>query len=157
MAEDERYLILEEYRLYTEQKERFVDRSFNTNKFYFISVLVLFLVMFLTKNFSFAFGISSVLIFSAAGIAICFLWWINMDSYNFLIKIKLSDVIEKLEKKLPVHPYCDEYCAIQELKKKKRMFVFTGMQKTLAVFALLTFFVLFINELVPLFLKLFCL
>src|SRR5574344_727018 len=155
MPEDQNYIVLEQYRLYTEQKERFIDRSFKTNKFYLICVLSLFLVMLLTKGLSFAFGISSVLIFSAAGVAVCFLWWINMDSYNFLIKVKLSDVIEKLEKKLPVHPYCDEYTAIQEVKKKKRMFVFTGMQKTLAVFALLTFFVLFINELVPLFLKLF--
>lgn len=148
MSDDNKFVILEQYKLYTEQKEKFVERSFRTNKFYLILVLVLFLTMLLTKNLSFAFNISSILIFSAAGIAVCALWWINMDSYNFLIKVKLSKVIEEIEKELPVQPYRREFSAIQDLKRKKR-FVFSGMQKTLAVFVLLVFFVLFVNSLVP--------
>lgn len=143
-------IIFQQYKLYTEQKERFVDRSFKTNKFYLLMVLALILVMFLTKNFSFEYGLSSILLFSVAGVAICILWWINMDSYNFLIKVKLSKVIEEIEEKLPVKPYTQEFVAIKELRKSKRMFLFSDMQKILAVLALLVFFVLFVNELVPL-------
>jgi len=105
--------------------------------------------MFLTRSFSFAYGLTSVLIFSIAGMAICILWWINMDSYNFLIKVKLSKVIEDIETHLPTKPYTQEFMAIKDLRKNKRMFLFADMQKTLAVGALLLFFVLFVNELVP--------
>lgn len=144
-------ITFQQYKLYTEQKEKFVDRSFHTNKFYLVVVLGLILLMFLTKNFSFAYGLSALLIFSAAGMSISVLWWINMDSYNFLIRVKLSKVIEEIEKKLPIKPYTDEFIAIKDFKKNKRMFMFSDIQKTLAILAFLVFFVLFANELIPLF------
>lgn len=142
-------IVFQQYKLYTDQKEKFVERSFQTNKFYLIMVLTLVLVMYLTKGFSFAFGITSTMVYSIAGIAICVLWWINMDAYNFLIKVKLGKVIEEIEKHLPVKPYTDEFIAIKDLRKNKRMFLFSDMQKILALFALLMFFVLFINEISP--------
>lgn len=140
-------IIFEQYKLYAEQKEKFVDRSFQTNKFYILLVLVLVLAMLLTKSMTFDFGISSLLLFSAAGIATCAMWWINMDSYNFLIKVKLHNVIEEIEKNLPAQPYTKEFAAIKDLKKNKRMFLFADIQKIFAIFALLTFLILFVNEL----------
>lgn len=139
-------IIFQQYKLYVEQKEKFVDRSFHTNKFYLVLLIALVLIMFMTKEHTFAYGLTSTLIFSAAGMAICVLWWINMDSYNFLIKIKLAKVVEEIEKKLPVQPSAMEYEAICEWKKNKKMFVFSDMQKTFAIIALLMFFVLFANE-----------
>lgn len=139
-------ITFQQYKLYTEQKERFVERSFQTNKFYLLLVLTLTLVMFLTKDYSFAFGLTSTLLFSGAGMAICLLWWINMDSYNFLIKVKLGRVIEEIEKHLPEQPYTQEFAAIKDLKKRKREFLFADMQKGLATLILLVFFVLFSNE-----------
>lgn len=139
-------ITFQQYKLYTEQKERFVDRSFYTNKFYLLLVLGLIFAMLLTKDYSFSYGLTSTLIFSGAGMAICFLWWINMDSYNFLIKVKLGKVIEEIEKHLPEQPYTQEFIAIKELKKRKREFLFADMQKTLAIVFLLLFFVLFSNE-----------
>ena len=144
-------IIFQQYKLYTEQKESFVDRSFSTNKFYLILVLSLILIMFLTKDFTFVYGLSSILIFSVVGMAICVFWWINVDSYNFLIKVKLAKVIEEIEKKLPIQPYTEEFLAIKDLRKNKRMFLFADMQKTLATLALLLFLVLFIYTAVPLF------
>jgi len=141
-------ILFQQYKLYTEQKERFVDRSFHTNKFYLLLILALVLTMFLTKDFTFVFGLSSTLIFSVAGIAICVLWWVNVDSYNFLIKVKLSKVIEEIEKKLPVQPYTEEFVAIKDLRKKKREFLFADMQKIFVTLVLLLFFVLFMNDLV---------
>lgn len=141
-------LIFQQYKLYAEQKEKFVDRSFQTNKFYLFLILALVLTMFLTKDYSFVYGLSSTLIFSAAGFAICVLWWINVDSYNFLIKVKLSKVMEELETKLPVQPYTQEFIAITDLRKTKREFLFADIQKALATLALLLFFVLLANEIV---------
>lgn len=140
-------IIFEQYKLYTEQKEKFVDRSFQSNKFYLLLILVVVLAMLFTKSLTFAFGISSIFVFSAAGIAICAMWWINMDSYSFLIKVKLHNVIEEIEKSLPVQPYTKEFAAIKEEKKNKKMFLFADIQKIFAVFALLTFLILFVNEL----------
>lgn len=142
-------IIFQQYKLYTEQKERFVERSFHTNKFYLLVVLFLVLVLFLTKDFTFAFGLTATMIYSVAGMCICVLWWINMDAYNFLIKVKLAKVIEEMEKSLPVKPYTDEFVAISDLRKNKRMFLFSDMQKVLSVFSILMFLTLFINELVP--------
>lgn len=139
-------IMFQQYKLYTEQKDRFVDRSFHTNKFYLVLVLVLILTMFLTKDFTFVYGLSSTLVFSAAGIAICVLWWINMDSYNFLIKVKLGRVIEEIEKNLPTQPYTQEFAAIKDLRKNKREFLFADTQKALATLVLLLFFVIFIND-----------
>lgn len=141
-------IIFQQYKLYSEQKEKFVDRSFQTNKFYLFLILAIITTMFLTKDFSFVFGLSSTLIFSVAGIAICVLWWVNVDSYNFLIKVKLSKVLEEIEKKLPVQPYTEEFAAIKDLRKKKREFLFADMQKAFVTLILLLFFVLFLNDVI---------
>ena len=143
-------IILEQYKAYAKQKEKFVSRSFATNKFYLLIILGLILTMLLTKDLSFAFNLSAVLIFSAAGMAVCTLWWINVDSYNFLIKVKLARVLEELEKKLPVQPYLMEIEAITDIRKNKREFLFADMQKVLATAVLLMFLVLFINEIMAL-------
>ncbi len=140
-------ILFQQYRLYTEQKEKFVDRSFKTNKFYLLLLLGIILTMYLTKDYSFIYDISSTLVFSAAGLAICVLWWINVDSYNFLIKVKLSKVIEEIEKKLPIQPYTQEFLAIKDFRKNKREFLFADIQKSLAVLLLLLFFILFSYEL----------
>ena len=43
-------LIFQEYRLYTEQKDNFIDRNFNTNRFYMISIIVILFAMIFTGN-----------------------------------------------------------------------------------------------------------
>lgn len=141
-------IAFQQYKLYSEHKEKFVDRSFHTNKFYLILVLTLALVMFLTKDYALAFGLSSTFIFSVAGVAVCFMWWMNVDAYNLLIKVKLSKVLEEIEKQLPVKPYTEEFLAIKDLRKSKREFLFADTQKAFAVLTMLLFFVLFVNEVV---------
>ena len=43
---DEKYLILEQYRIYSDAKEKFTDRQFFTNKFYLVLNLILFITTF---------------------------------------------------------------------------------------------------------------
>ena len=114
-------LIFEQYRLYSEQKEKFIDRSFMTNKFYMVIVLAMFLLTFLSKGMAFG-KFTAPTIFALAGIISCALWWLNMDSYNCLIKIKFSKVLEEIEKQLPMQPYNMEYKAIRDFRKNKKMF-----------------------------------
>ncbi len=54
-------------------------------------------------------GLSWVL--GAVGIAICALWVRNVTSYKTLNAAKF-DVIQKLEKRLPIQPYSDEWALL---------------------------------------------
>lgn len=146
-------LIMQQYKLYTEQKDAFIKRSFSVNRFYMVLVIVLLLLVNLTKNVAFVYSISLPFIFSIIGIGICILWWMNMDSYNLLIKIKFAKVIEEIEKQLPVQPYTMEHDAIDEFRENKKEFLFSDMQKVFATIMFIAFFVSFIDELIPLIIK----
>ena len=151
---DKDYLIFQEYKMYTEQKENFIDRNFQTNKFYMISIIALIFALIYTNNVMFLNKFSATLIFAFFGIATSSLWWMNVDSYNTLIKIKYSDVIEKIEEKLPVHPFTDEYKGIEEFRNNK-IFMFSDIQKIIAVIAALFFFAVFVSELTPICISIF--
>jgi len=147
-------LIFEEYKLYVEQKDNFIDRNFSTNKFYMISFIAIILAMIFTGKVVFMDKISATLLFSAIGMAVCALWWMNVDAYNILIKIKFANVIEQMEEKFPFKPYTEESKGIEEFKNKK-IFMFSDIQKFLAVLGALFFFVIFVSEITPLFARLF--
>ena len=143
-------LIFREYKLYAEQKENFIDRNFRTNRFYMISFVAIIFAMIFTGNVVFMSKISATLIFSLIGIFICALWWMNVDAHNVLIKIKYANVIEKIEEKLPVKPFTDEYKGIEEFRNKK-VFVFSDIQKVIAIMGALFFFAVFVSEVTPIF------
>ncbi|MBQ6515662.1 hypothetical protein IJI31_00625 [bacterium] len=140
-----------QYKLYAEQKEQFTARSFLTNRFYMITVIILFALILLLGELPFAYGLRGASIFAVTGIMMSILWWMNMDSYNTLIKIKLSDVIDKMEKELPSHPFENEYSSIQELKKNKKVFLFSEMQKAYAVITFILFLLIVLNEVTKMF------
>lgn len=143
-------MILEEYRLYSEQKDNFIDRNFITNRFYMISFVVIIFAMIFTGNVVFMDKVSATLVFSAVGIAVCALWWMNVDAYGILIKIKFGNVLELLEEKLPVKPFTEEKKGIEEFRNKK-IFMFSDIQKVIAVLGALFFFAVFVSEITPLF------
>lgn len=141
-------LIFKEYKLYTEQKENFIDRNFATNKFYMASFVVIIIAMIFTGNVIFMEHVSATLLFAFLGICVCALWWMNVDSYNILIKIKFSNVIEAIEEKFPIKPFTEEYKGIEEFKNKK-IFMFSDIQKFIAVIGALFFFAVFVSEISP--------
>ncbi len=145
---DRDLLILEEYKLYAEQKENFIDRNFRTNRFYMISFVAIIFAMIYTGNVVFMDKLSATFVFSLIGMAVCALWWMNVDSYNILIKIKFANVIEAIEEKLPVKPFTDEFKGIQEFRDKK-VFMFSDIQKFIAVIGALFFFAVFVSEASP--------
>ena len=147
-------LLLEEYKLYAQQKDNFVDRNFSTNRFYMIAFVVIILAMIFTGSVVFMEKFSATILFSAIGMAICALWWMNVDSYNTLIKIKFANVIEQIEEKLPFKPYTEERKGIEEFRNKK-IFMFSDIQKLISILGALFFFVIFISEITPLFVTLF--
>ncbi len=142
-------LIFREYKMYSEQKENFIDRNFNTNRFYMASIFVLLIALIYTGNVVFLNKISATLVFSLMGTAVCTLWWMNVDSYNTLIKVKYANVLERIEEKLPVKPFTDEYKGIDDFRNNK-VFMFSDIQKLVAVVAALFFFAVFVSEITPL-------
>ena len=147
-------LMFQEYKLYAEQKENFIDRNFTTNRFYMISFVVIIFAMIFTGNVVFMNKITATLLFSVIGISVCALWWMNVDSYNTLIKIKFANVLEEIENKLPIKPFTDEYKGIEEFKNKK-IFMFSDIQKFIAVLGALFFFAVFVSEITPVIASLF--
>ena len=151
---DRDYIVFQEYKMYTEQKENFIDRNFKTNRFYMIAIAGLIFALIYTNNILFLNTITATLVFAFFGVALSSLWWMNVDSYNTLIKIKYGDVIEKIEEKLPIRPYTDEYKSIEEFKNRK-IFMFSDIQKTIAVISALFFFAVLVSELTPVCVSLF--
>ena len=66
----------------------------------------------------------------------------------------VSRIIEKIEEKLPVKPFTDEYKKIDEYKKKK-IFLFSDIQKLIAAVAAMFFFAVMVSELTPIAVKVF--
>lgn len=151
---DRDYIVFQEYKMYTEQKENFIDRNFKTNRFYMLAIIGLIFALIYTHNILFLNKFSATLIFAFFGVAVSSLWWMNVDSYNTLIKIKYGDVIEKIEEKLPIHPFTDEYKSIEDFKNRK-IFMFSDIQKLIAVIAALFFFAVFVSELTPILVSIF--
>ncbi len=148
---EDRDLIFQQYRLFSEQKESFITRSFGINRFYLCLCIVLLLLVQFTKPIFFAYGIPLSVFLSIVGISTTVLWWMNMDSYNMLIKIKFAKVLEEMEKQLPYQPYADEYKGIKDYRENKKMFLFSDMQKTFAVLVFLMFFLALIDGIIPVF------
>ncbi len=148
---EEQKLLFEQYKLYTEQKDKYTDRTFLINRFYMIMLPFLIVLIFAFKDVLIG-RLSIILIFSVLGMLFCALWWINIDTYNILIKMKLSKVVEELEKKLPAQPFQMEFKAIKKFRENKKEFIFSDIQKVLAIFVFLVFFVLFLAGCVPIFL-----
>ena len=147
-------LIFREYKMYADQKENFIDRNFRTNRFYMVSLFAIIFAMIFTGNVVFMERITATLLFSLMGISICTLWWMNVDSYNTLIKIKFANVLERIEEKLPVQPFSEEYKGIEEFRNNK-VFMFSDIQKLIAVFTALFFFAVFVSEFSPIVVKIY--
>jgi len=140
-----------QYKLYSEQKEQFTNRSFMINRFYMVMVVVLIPLILLFGGMGFPYRISAALILALIGIMVSVLWWLNMDSYNMLVKIKFSEVLDKMERELPFQPYLNELEAIKAYNKDKKGFLFTGMQKTFAVVVFIFFLLIVLNEVTNIF------
>lgn len=151
--ENEANIILEQYRIYTESKDKFIDRSFQTNRHYFLVICGLYIVLVLFKQFFPTIAIIFTLFLSFAGMGIAILWYLNQDSYSFLIKIKYAEVLEELENKLPIAPNQMEHAILNENLKKRHafVFIFSDIQKFMAIILFLLFLTYFLLNVIPFF------
>lgn len=135
---DEKHLILEQYRIYNEMKESFINRSFAINRFFMIfSAIFLFALIFakmlLPAQYFLLLGLD---IF---GIAACIMWISNQDAYATIIKIKYNAVIERLEEDLPKAPNKEEYKELTNKRSHKKVILVKDIQKWFAIILMLVF------------------
>jgi len=128
---DEKYLILEQYRIYSDAKERFIERQFTTNRFYLVLNLIILIATYVLSTLTPQY--QPVIVLSIIGFAVTIMWWMNIDSYQMLIKVKYAKVLEYLETKLPEQPYHKEFVDYMEMKKKNNLIVFGDFQKYLTL------------------------
>lgn len=135
---DEKHLILEQYRIYSEMKESFINRSFMVNRFFLLlSALFLFGLIFAKIFFPEQFFLFLGL--EVFGIASCIMWISNQDAYSLIIKIKYNAVLEKLEEELPKTPNKDEYRELTEQRSNKRVILVKDIQKWFAIILMFVF------------------
>ena len=128
---DEKYLILEQYRIYSDAKEKFIERQFTTNRFYLVLNLIILVVSYVLSTLTPQYQPTIVL--AIIGFAVTIMWWMNIDSYQMLIKVKYAKVLEYLETKLPEQPYNKEFVEYSEMKKRNNLIVFGDFQKYLTL------------------------
>lgn len=135
---DEKHLILEQYRIYNEMKESFINRSFMINRFYMIISGVFLFGLIFAKMFAFDqyFLLLGLELF---GIASCVMWISNQDAYSSIIKIKYNSVIEKLEEDLPKAPNKAEYKELTDQRSNKKVILVKDIQKWFAILLMLVF------------------
>ncbi len=137
---DDTSLIVEQYRVFNEAKERFIDRHFQTNRFYFVFAFTLLTACYVFYALSPA--IVPMIVTAAFGIAVSILWWLNIDSYQVMIKIKYAKILEYLETKLPEQPFHKEFEETRKLNKAKNM-TFPDVQKGFAGLLFFVFLIIF--------------
>jgi len=130
-SKDETFVILEQYKIYSEAKEKFIDRQFANNKFYLLLSIAIIVTIYILGTF-FPQDLP-IIVMSFIGISIALMWWMNIDSYQLLIKVKYAKVLEYLETKLPEQPYHKEFEDYLKMKQKNNLIVFGDYQKTLAL------------------------
>ena len=135
---DEKHLILEQYRIYSESKEKYIDRAFLINRLYVVLAGVLFLLMLFVKAVrpEYLAVLSGV---EFLGIMLCIMWFSNQDSYSSIIKIKYNAVIERMEALLPASPNKDEYAELMAKRHNKHIILVKDVQKWFAVLVLMLF------------------
>ncbi len=135
---DDKYILLEQYRIYNEAKDRFIDRTFLVNRFYIIFSAVLFISMIAIKSV-FVDAYALLLGIELFGIAVSFSWVSNQDAYTSIIKLKYHIVIEGIERQLPASPNKDEYEKLCELRADKKIVLLKDIQKWFAIILMLLF------------------
>ena len=122
--------LIEQYKLYVEMADRVSARRAQTNRFYIslLSVLLALLSIVVTREvFN---GILSVIFVAVGilGIALCFLWYVNIRAYRQLNSGKFK-VIHEMEQRLPFPAYEREWEILGKGKESKKYLKLTRIEQ----------------------------
>ncbi|MBD2180885.1 RipA family octameric membrane protein [Aerosakkonema funiforme] len=112
ITDEDRKILLEQYKMYVEMMDRITERRGKMNTFYvsLLSILLALLSLLADTNkklFS-GTGETLLLVSSLLGLILCYVWYININSYKQLNKIKFK-IIHEMEQYLPFACYKQEW------------------------------------------------
>ena len=110
--------LFEIYQIYVELTDRVSQRRGNSNNF-FLSIITSFigLVGFVSPFMNDSFKGTSIYLISFFGIMLCFIWFVNINSYKQLNKLRFA-VIQEIEKNLVFPCFTREWQILKENKMK---------------------------------------
>ncbi len=110
--------LFEQYKFYVELTDRISQRRGQTNTF-FLSIISSFIALigFVSPFINKIYLESSIGLISILGIILCFTWYININSYKQLTKLKFT-VIQEIEQELYFPCYTREWQLLKEKKLK---------------------------------------
>jgi hypothetical protein len=120
-------ILLEQYKIYVEMADRVSSRRVEANKFYISILTALFALISLTTvpNQLQNYLVGIVAIF---GIALCFIWIVNIRSYRELNSLKFK-VIHELEQFLPFPCYDREWEILKNESGTRSYFRLTRIEQ----------------------------
>ena len=102
---------VEIYKLYVDMADKISARRQSSNSFFLsINTAIIALISYVQINDTFSSKFSHTIV-SAAGVALCYLWFKIIISYRDLNSIKFN-IIEEIENQLPLSPYTVEWTKI---------------------------------------------
>ena len=145
--------LLEQYKLYVEMADRISQRRDQSNRFYVTILSALAAVVVVITRFGVPVdGMSPTVVFFAIGlfgIALSFIWRLNIKSYRVLNSAKF-DVINEIEKQLPSRGYNKEWDLLKNPPPgRDRYLQLTRVEQRvplifIALFAALTLYALYL-------------
>lgn len=112
--------VLEQWKVCVDVANDNAEKRSNSNNI-FITINVALLAVI-----SFSLDFKSIIL-AVVGIVICFLWKRSIKSYRILSRVKF-DIVNEMEKKLPLKPYI---CEWNELEKEKDYSQLSSIEKVI--------------------------
>ncbi|NEQ34761.1 MAG: hypothetical protein F6K04_28055 [Leptolyngbya sp. SIO4C5] len=108
--EDYGSLLIEQYKIYIEMMDRVTSRRGQANAFYISVLSGILVILSFPVNENLLIESSNILFvcISLLGLALCLVWYVNLQSYKQLNRLKFQ-VIYELEQDLPFPMYQREW------------------------------------------------
>lgn len=137
--------LLEQYKLYVEMADRISIRRAQTNRFYVSLLSGLLALLSIVVQKSIVTDFQKVVFPAVAilGLALCFLWYVNIRSYRQLNTGKFK-VIHEIEQHLPFPCYDREWEILGQGKESKKYLQLTRVEQYVPYILAIPYLLLFV-------------
>ena len=140
--------LLEQYKLYVEMADRISARRAQSNRFYISLLSALLALLSILINRTLWNNIQNAIFLAVAilGLALCFLWYVNINSYRQLNSGKFK-VIHEMEQHLPFNCYDREWQILGAGEERKKYLQLTHVEQFVPFVLAVPYLLLFLYSL----------
>lgn len=126
-------ILLEQYKTYVESADKISDRRINVNTFFITlnSALITVMTVFFSNTYL-------LLLLAFLGIIFSILWFLNLKNYKQINSCKF-DIIQQIEKYLPINLYKTEWNILTKTKSNKKYIPVSKLEMLLPFIFILIF------------------